>query len=108
MILSVRVLPVSRTYLVLLYFNDLAIYCIPHLFPISRPSATYLLPDNGGAGMRARLTKRAVEGVPVGDKDVVIWDTEIKGFGVKVTPAGRRSYFLYYRAGSGQQRRPTI
>ena len=44
----------------------------------------------------------------VGNKDVVVWDTEIKGFGVKVTPAGRRSYFLYYRARSGQQRRPTI
>jgi integrase len=58
--------------------------------------------------MRTRLTKKAVEAVPVGDKDVVVWDTEIKGFGLKVTPAGRRSYFLYYRARSGQQRRPTI
>src|SRR5271163_815985 len=58
--------------------------------------------------MRTRLTKRAVEAAPVGDKDVILWDTEIKGFGVKVTPAGRRSYFLYYRARSGQQRRPTI
>jgi integrase len=60
------------------------------------------------APMRTRLTKRAVETVPVCDKDVLVWDTEIKGFGVKVTPAGRRSYFLYYRARSGQQRRPTI
>jgi integrase len=58
--------------------------------------------------MRTRLTKRVVETVPVGDKDVIVWDTEIRGFGVKVTPAGRRSYFLYYRAKSGQQRRPTI
>jgi integrase len=58
--------------------------------------------------MRTRLTKRSVETVPVGDKDAVVWDTEIKGFGLKVTPAGRRSYFLYYRARSGQQRRPTI
>jgi hypothetical protein len=58
--------------------------------------------------MKTRLTKRAVEAIPIGNKDVVAWDTELRGFGVKVTPAGRRSYFLYYRSRSGQQRRPTI
>jgi integrase len=58
--------------------------------------------------MKTRLTKRAVEAIPIGNKDVVAWDTELRGFGVKVTPAGRRSYFLYYRSKSGQPRRPTI
>jgi integrase len=58
--------------------------------------------------MAERLTKRIVEGVLPATYDVVIWDAELKGFGLKVTPAGRRVYFLYYRTGSGQQRRPTI
>ena len=58
--------------------------------------------------MRAKLTKTTVEGVIPTTKDVVIWDTEAKGFGLKVTPKGKRVYFLYYRNAAGKQRRPTI
>ena len=57
---------------------------------------------------RAKLTKRAVEGVQPSDRDIILWDTELKGFGVKVTPRGKRAYFLYYRTKEGQQRRPAI
>lgn len=56
----------------------------------------------------AKLTKRTVESHPPGEKDIVLWDTEIKGFGCKITPKGKRSYFLYYRNESGTQRRPRI
>ena len=42
------------------------------------------------------------------DHDVILWDGDLKGFGLKVTPTGRRVYFLYYRTKAGQQRRPTI
>ena len=38
----------------------------------------------------------------------MVWDSDVRGFGVKVTPKGTKSYFVYYRTASGQQRRPSI
>ena len=55
-----------------------------------------------------KLTKRVVEAAKPGDKDIIIWDSELTGFGLKVTPKGKRSYFAYYRTTDGQQRRPAI
>ena len=57
---------------------------------------------------KAKLTKRAVEAVAPGAKDIILWDTDLKGFGCKVTPKSRRVYFVYYRTRDGRQRRPTI
>ena len=58
--------------------------------------------------MKARLTVRSVESIVPQERDVIMWDSDLAGFGVKVTPSGRRSYFLYYRTHQGQQRRPSI
>lgn len=58
--------------------------------------------------MKQRLTVRTVEAIPVADRDTIVWDLDLTGFGVKVTPKGKRSYFLYYRTKDGQARRPTI
>ncbi len=55
-----------------------------------------------------KLTKRITEAAKPGDRDLILWDSELKGFGLKVTPRGRRVYFIYYRTRDGQQRRPTI
>src|SRR6266699_3576397 len=52
-----------------------------------------------GAKMRAKLTKREVDGARPASKDVLVWDTELKGFGLKVTPAGARVYLIQYRMG---------
>ena len=58
--------------------------------------------------MKAKLTVRSVEAVQPAASDTILWDTEVTGFGCKVTPRGKRSYFLYYRTKENQQRRPTI
>lgn len=58
--------------------------------------------------MKVKLTVRGVEAIKPGTTDVIVWDSELAGFGCKVTPKGKRSYFLYYRTKEGQQRRPTI
>lgn len=58
--------------------------------------------------MKAKLTVRSVEAIKPGAADVIVWDSELVGFGCKVTPKGKRSYFLYYRTKEGQQRRPLI
>ncbi len=55
-----------------------------------------------------KLTRRIVESTPVQDKDVVLWDSEVKGFCCKITPAGKRVYLLYYRTHDGRQRKPKI
>lgn len=58
--------------------------------------------------MKAKITVRSVEAILPGERDIILWDTEVPGFGCKVTPKGKRSYFLYYRTREGQQRRPAI
>lgn len=58
--------------------------------------------------MKAKLTVKSVEAVKPSTADLILWDSELAGFGCKVTPKGRRSYFLYYRTKDGQQRRPSI
>jgi integrase len=56
----------------------------------------------------ARLNKTSIEEVQPSTKDVVVWDTELRGFGLKVTPKGNRSFFLYYRTHDHKQRRPKL
>lgn len=58
--------------------------------------------------MRAKLTKRLVETTRPGTRDILIWDTELKGFACKITPKGKRVYLLYYRTVDGDERRPKI
>jgi integrase len=57
---------------------------------------------------KVKLTKRVVEAAKPGAKDIVLWDTELRGFGCKITPKGKRVYFAYYRTPDGRQRRPKI
>ncbi len=60
---------------------------------------------------RRKLIKRYVESIvppTVGAADVVIWDSELPGFGLRVKSSGVRSYMLQYRNTSGRSRRVTI
>jgi integrase len=47
----------------------------------------------------ARITKRAVDALEAGPSDAFLWDVDVKGFGIKVTPKGTKSYLLQYRLG---------
>lgn len=57
--------------------------------------------------MKAKITKRIVEAMKPGPQDAFLWDTDIPGFGCKVTPKGARIYLLQYWRG-GSTRRFTI
>jgi integrase len=57
---------------------------------------------------RQKLTNTSVEAVQPDTKDVIVWDTEMTGFALKVTPKGRRSFLYYYRTADHTQRKPTI
>lgn len=58
--------------------------------------------------MKCKLTVRSIEAIQPSSKDVIVWDSEVTGFGCKVTPKGKRTFFLYYRTKDNQQRRPSI
>ena len=58
-----------------------------------------------------RLTKRTVDAASASDKIVIVWDDELRGFGLRITPNGIKSYILNYRVGHGRNaplRRITI
>jgi integrase len=55
--------------------------------------------------VRGKISKKSVDAMRPGPSDQFLWDTEIKGFGLKVTPAGKKVYILQYR--SGGRERPT-
>jgi integrase len=48
---------------------------------------------------RIRLTKTAIDALPTSKLDVVYWDAGYPGFGVKVTPKGRKVFIVLYRTG---------
>ncbi len=54
-----------------------------------------------------KLTKRFVDTVEIRDKDYLIWDDELPGFGLRVFASGKRSYVIQYRA-AGRSRRYAI
>jgi Arm DNA-binding domain len=55
---------------------------------------------------RIKLTKSAIDALPTPGKDVVYWDAGSPGFGVKVTPKGRKVFVVLYRtAGAGSRLR---
>lgn len=53
-----------------------------------------------------KLTKRIIDGLkPDPVSELFAWDSELKGFGVRIMPSGVASYILKYRNKEGRQRR---
>jgi integrase len=48
---------------------------------------------------RIKLTKSTIDALPSPSSDVVYWDANSPGFGVKVTPKGRKVFVVLYRTG---------
>lgn len=57
-----------------------------------------------------KIIKREVDAIQPGASDIYLWDNDLAGFGVKVTPAGRKVFLVQYRLGgrAGKVRRVTI
>jgi integrase len=58
-----------------------------------------------------RITKRLVDSLTAINREQIVWDDEIAGFGIRVTSSGSKAYILKYRVGHGRSapiRKPTI
>ena len=53
------------------------------------------------------LTEKVVRDLKPGPKTRIEWDRDVKGFGVRITPAGAKAFVLNYRVG-GKERRATL
>ena len=53
---------------------------------------------------RKSLSNRVVDGLRAGDKDVIYWDRELRGFGVRVYPNGVKTYLVQGRGPGGSKR----
>jgi integrase len=54
-----------------------------------------------------KLTKRSIDTLQpdIGGGDVFAWDSELRGFGIRVKPSGSASFLVQYRTGQGKTRR---
>ncbi|WP_044335646.1 tyrosine-type recombinase/integrase [Sphingomonas hengshuiensis] len=55
-----------------------------------------------------KLTKTVVEAARPGDKQYIVWCSDLKGFGVCVLPSGTLTYVVDYRTAEDIRRRMTI
>ena len=53
---------------------------------------------------RTRLIKSTIDALPTPDKEIVYWDETLPGFGLKITPKGRKVFIVLYRAGGSGSR----
>jgi integrase len=58
--------------------------------------------------VRAKLTKRSVEALPIPSEDTVVWDVDLSGFGLRLLPSGARTYVLQRRTRAGRSVRLKI
>src|ERR1700736_759570 len=53
---------------------------------------------------RIKMTKSNIDALSIGESDIVYWDVGRPGFGVKVTPKGRKVFVVLYRTGGAGTR----
>ena len=53
-------------------------------------------------GRSARITKRVVDAAKPGVERFTVWDSDLKGFGLRVSPHGTKTYVARYRVGGGR------
>ena len=56
---------------------------------------------------RVKITKRSIDAITPKATDAFFWDSELKGFGLRVSPRGKKTFVVQYRAG-GRSRRLSL
>lgn len=55
-----------------------------------------------------KLTKQAIGEIQAENKEVVVWDDSLPGFGLRVKPSGAKAFILQYRNRHGRSKRLTL
>ena len=62
-----------------------------------------------GSPEKIKLTKAAVDRLEAApDSQIFVWDTEVRGLGVRVSPGGTKTFILQRRTKGGQERRISL
>jgi integrase len=57
------------------------------------------------SSQRRKLTKASVQSIqPVAGKQILVWDTELRGFGLRVSPGGAKAFIMQRRIGTTERR----
>lgn len=56
----------------------------------------------------SKLTKKYVESLTPKDTSYIVWDSQVKGFGVRVSPKGKKVYLIKYVGEDKKQRKPVV
>lgn len=76
----------------------------PNLTPLADNMLTTSRPQKPVLRASQKLTKRVIDAAtPDPDNTYCVWDTELKGFRLRVHPSGRKCFELYYRVGRRQR-----
>ena len=80
--------------------------CYPSPLDWDSAREAYPMPDGHRrvALHKARLTTRTVADARPRERRYIVWDEELTGFGLRVSPSGLRSFIVQYRAGEGGRR----
>src|SRR4051794_22187507 len=58
-------------------------------------------PTRGTRVPTIRISKRATDEIVAGPKTAIYYDTDLKGFGLRVTSSNARAWIVEYRPGNG-------
>jgi len=61
------------------------------------------MPEN-----RTKITKTVVDTLKPGEKERIVWDSQLTGFGVRVLPSGRKTYVIQYRNQNRRERKMSL
>jgi integrase len=52
---------------------------------------------------RVKLSKKVIDAATTNDGDLILWDSEVVGFGLRVREGGSKTFIAQYRAGGGRR-----
>src|SRR3546814_17320982 len=64
------------------------------------------MPQNPRNSVNIPLTKRVVDASLPREKRYHLWDSELRGFGLRIEPSGVKTFLAKYRAEGGGRRAP--